>query len=54
MKIKMSYFDMLDGRYRTAAQLGMNYVSTRKGNRYARVRVKKEHRQMKSYQSTFA
>ena len=45
MKIHMSYFDMLDGRYRTAAQLGMNYVSTNKGNRYARTRVKREHRE---------
>lgn len=45
MKIRMSYFDMLDGRYRTAAHLGMNYVSTTKGNRYARTRVKREHRE---------
>ena len=46
MKIKTKYFDMLDGRYRTAVQLGMNYVTTCKGNRYARVRVKQEHRAM--------
>lgn len=45
MKIRMSYFDMLDNRYRTSAQLGMNYASTTKGNRYARTRVKREHRE---------
>ena len=49
MKIRMKYFDMLDGRYRTSAQLGMNYVSTRKGNRYARVRVKQEHAQFNHF-----
>ena len=46
MKITTRYFDMLDGRYRTAVRLGMNYVSTTKGNRYARVKVKRQHKQM--------
>lgn len=46
MKIRTNYFDMLDGRYRTAVQLGFNYVTTNKGNRYARVKVKREYREM--------
>lgn len=54
MKIRMSYFDMLDGRYRTAAHLGFNYVSTTKGNRYARVRVKQEHNTFKRNQAALA
>lgn len=48
MKIHMHYFDMLDGRYRVAAQMGYNLVTTHKGNRIARVAVKKQHRQMQS------
>lgn len=45
MRIRIRYFDMLDGRYRTSARIGMNYVSSTKGNRYVRVRVKREHRE---------
>lgn len=48
MKIQTTYFDMLDGRYHTAVRLGFNYVSTTKGNRYARVKLKREHREMKA------
>lgn len=48
MKIQMSYFDMLDGRYRTSAQLGFNLVVTHKGNRIARTQVKKQHKEMQS------
>ena len=44
MKIRMSYFDMLDGRYRTVARLGMIYVTTNKGNRYARTQAKAEYK----------
>lgn len=54
MPIRMNYFDMLDGRYRTAARIGMNYVTTNKGNRYARVRVKREHREFITNQATLA
>lgn len=46
MKIHMSYFDMLDKRYRTAAQLGFNYVSSNRGNRYVRVKVKKQFKEL--------
>lgn len=48
MKIRMSYFDMLDGRYRVAAQLGFNLVTTHKGNRIARTQVKKQHKEMQA------
>ena len=48
MKIHMQYFDMLDGRYRVAAQLGYNYVTSNKGNRIARVAVKKQHKEMQA------
>lgn len=48
MKIRMSYFDMLDGRYRTAAQLGFNLVTTHKGNRIARTKVKRQYKEMES------
>lgn len=48
MKIRMSYFDMLDGKYRTAASLGFNLVTTHKGNRIARTQVKKQHKEMQS------
>lgn len=48
MKIHMQYFDMLDGRYRVAAQLGFNLVTTRKGNRIARTLVKKQHKEMQA------
>ena len=44
MNIRMRYFDMLDGRYRSSAHIGMNYVASTKGNRYVRVKAKKEHR----------
>lgn len=46
MKIYMQYFDMLDGRYRTSAQLGYSLVTTNKGNRYARTKVKRQHKEM--------
>lgn len=45
MKIRMRYYDMLDGRYRSSAHVGFNYVSSTKGNRYVRVKAKKEHRE---------
>ena len=46
MKIRMNYFDMLDGRYRSSAHIGLNYVASTKGNRYVRTKVKREHKQM--------
>ena len=48
MKIHMQYFDMLDGKYRVRAQLGCNLVITRKGNRIARVAVKKQLKEMQA------
>lgn len=54
MKIHTTYFDMLDGRYRTAVKLGFNYVSTNKGNRYARVKLKKEYAEMNTKNRTRA
>ena len=48
MKIHMQYFDMLDGKYRVAAQLGYNLVTTHKGNRIARVAVKKQYKEMQA------
>ena len=42
----MQYFDMLDGRYRSSAQLGFNYVSSNRGNRYVRVKVKKQFKEL--------
>ena len=45
----MSYFDMLDGRYRSAAQLGFNYVSSNRGNRYVRVKVKKQFKEFNGH-----
>ena len=48
MKIYVQYFDMLDGRYRVAVQLGQCYVTTNKGNRYARTKVKRQYKEMKS------
>lgn len=45
MKITMQYFDMLDGRYRSSAQIGFNYVSSNKGNRYTRTKAKQQHRE---------
>ena len=44
MKIRTNYFDMLDGRYRVAVQLGQCYVTTNKGNRYARTKVKAQYK----------
>ena len=44
MKIRTHYFDMLDGRYRVAVQLGQCYVTTNKGNRYARTKVKAQYK----------
>lgn len=41
----MQYFDMLDGRYRSSAQIGFNYVSSNKGNRYTRTKAKQQHRE---------
>lgn len=48
MKIHMQYFDMLDGKYRVAAQLGYNLVTTHKGNRIARTQVKRQYKEMQS------
>lgn len=47
----MNYFDMLDGRYRSSAHIGLNYVASTKGNRYVRVKAKKEHRESKANQA---
>ena len=54
MKIRTTYFARLDGRYRTAVKLGFNYVSTTKGNRYARVKLKKEYAEMNTKNRTHA
>ena len=54
MKIYMKYFDMLDGHYRSSAQIGFNYVASTRGNRYVRVKVKKEHREMLANQARLA
>ena len=48
MKIRMSYFDMLDGRYRSSAQLGFNLVISNKSNRIARTLVKKQYKEMQA------
>lgn len=39
MKIQVRYFDMLDGRYRVAIQIGQCYVSAR-SNRIAHTQAK--------------
>lgn len=54
MKIHMKYFDMLDGRYRTSAQLGFNYVVSTRGNRYVRVKVKQQYREVLANQARLA
>lgn len=50
----MQYFDMLDGRYRSSAQLGFNYVSSTRGNRYVRVKVKQQYREVLANQARLA
>lgn len=42
---------MLDGKYRVGAQMGYNYVSSNRGNRHARVQVKKQFKELKEHLS---
>lgn len=43
MKFHIRYFDMLDGKYRSAAQYGMILVISR-SNRVARTKAKKQYK----------